>query len=947
MSEPNFTWGGKNGRSFCEAVNGAYDEVVQWRRNVFKLPSGQCGKAFVRESARLMLEYAEGSSLECIALKSLMLMPMLLLQKPFQKSKAKDHQQCLKRRLTLWSNGDIQSLLEEGRAIQLRLTMYQNKRKADTARVFANLMFVGKVKAALRLVSNLDMCRTLSPYQLAGEGEDRVIDILKKKHPAAQPLVQSAIIEASDTNFHPVLFDEINGPLIRSVALKTQGSAGPSGLDAAGWKRMCTSYQNDSDQLCEAIARLAIRVSTTCVDPEGLTSFVACRLIALDKCPGVRPIGVGEVLRRIVSKTILSLVREDIQRAVGPLQLCVGHEAGCEAAVHALRTMFKDQESEAVLLVDASNAFNSLNRNTALRNVMSICPSLATITINTYRQHPQLFIQNQKLLSREGTTQGDPLAMAIYAISLQPLVQRLNDQNAKQVWFADDASAGGKLDGLKQWWEKLRTEGPKFGYYPNPNKTWIVVKEGCYEKAVDSFSNTGIQISRSGREHLGSAIGDQDFTNELVGAKVRAWSEEISQLSIFAESQPQAAYSALTHGLSSKWNYLMRTTAIDPCLLQPLEDVIRYKFLPAITGKGAFSDTERALLALPVRLGGLGIVNPTTTPASLYMASISITAPLTEQILQQRDLLSPETRTYQAKAKTKIVCDDRMILQDAVDTIRSQLPLHSQRCLDLSCEKGASTWLTVLPIQDHGFTLYKSAFRDALCLRYGWEPKDLASHCICGKPFGVEHALSCPTGGFPIIRHNELRDLTAGLMIEVCHGVAVEPTLQTLSGEQMALSSAITTDDARVDIQATGFWGDRRQRAFFDVKVFNPFAKSFRDIPLMKCYKRCEQQKKRAYEERIREVEHGSFTPLIFSAQGGMSKETATMYKRLASLLSSKRSQPYSSTINWIRCRIGFALLRSMIMCLRGARSSHLHFIRNSAENCDSPMDLAISEGRI
>ncbi len=61
--------------------------------------------------------------------------------------------------------------------------------------------------------------------------------------------------------------------------------------------------------------------------------------------------------------------------------------------------MFKDQQSEAVLLVDASNAFSTLNRITALRNVMSIHPSLATITINTYRQHPQLFIQNQKLLS--------------------------------------------------------------------------------------------------------------------------------------------------------------------------------------------------------------------------------------------------------------------------------------------------------------------------------------------------------------------------------------------------------------------------------------------------------------------------------------------------------------------------------------------------------------------
>ncbi len=83
---------------------------------------------------------------------------------------------------------------------------------------------------------------------------------------------------------------------------------------------MCTSYQSDSDQLCEAITSLAICASTSCVDAEGLTSFVACRLIAVDKCPGVRPIGVGEVLRRIVSKTILSLVRKDIQRAVGPLQ---------------------------------------------------------------------------------------------------------------------------------------------------------------------------------------------------------------------------------------------------------------------------------------------------------------------------------------------------------------------------------------------------------------------------------------------------------------------------------------------------------------------------------------------------------------------------------------------------------------------------------------------------
>ena len=138
-----------------------------------------------------------------------------------------------------------------------------------------------------------------------------------------------------------------------------------------------------------------------------------------------------------------------------------------------------------------------------------------------------------------------------------------------------------------------------------------------------------------------------------------------------------------------------------------------------------------------------------------------------------------------------------------------------------------------------------------------------------------------------------------------------------------------------------------KQRTFFDVKVFNPFAKSYRDIPLTKCYKRREQQKKRTYKERIHKVKHGPFTPLIFSTQGGMSKETTTMCKRLASLLPSKGSEPYSRTINWIRCRIGFALLWSTIMCLKEARSSHLHFIRNSTKNCDSPVDLAISEERI
>ncbi len=79
---------------------------------------------------------------------------------------------------------------------------------------------------------------------------------------------------------------------------------------------------------------------------------------------------------------------------------------------------------------------------------------------------------------------------------------------------------------------------------------------------------------------------------------------------------------------------------------------------------------------------------------------------------------------------------------------------------------------------EHGFALHKGAFRDALCLCYGWRPPNLPSQCVCGKFFTVEHALSCPRGGFPSIRHNEIRDMTATLMSKVCHNVKIEPGLQ-------------------------------------------------------------------------------------------------------------------------------------------------------------------------
>ena len=94
-----------------------------------------------------------------------------------------------------------------------------------------------------------------------------------------------------------------------------------------------------------------------------------------------------------------------------------------------------------------------------------------------------------------------------------------------------------------------------------------------------------------------------------------------------------------------------------------------------------------------------------------------------------------------------------------------------------------------------------------------------------------------------------------------------------------------------------GFWGGRYQRSYFDVQVFNPYAVSNRQTSLAACYRKQEAIKKRAYEQRVREVEHSSFTPLVLSATGGLAAKATTFYKRLAAHLADKWEQPYSKTI--------------------------------------------------
>ena len=171
--------------------------------------------------------------------------------------------------------------------------------------------------------------------------------------------------------------------------------------------------------------------------------------------------------------------------------------------------------------------------------------------------------------------------------------------------------------------------------------------------------------------------------------------------------------------------------------------------------------------------------------------------------------------------------------------------------MDLNSEKGSSSWLTVLPFRDQGFHLTKREFWDAICLRYSWTLPSIHDHCVCGEYFSPDRAMIYRHGGLTFVRHNEIRDITAEWLDCVCYDGVIEPPLQPLTGENVISATANRQDDARADIHACGFWG-RQQGAFFDVRVFQPNARSYHNSSISAVYRRHEMMKKREYGDRVR-----------------------------------------------------------------------------------------------
>ena len=140
------------------------------------------------------------------------------------------------------------------------------------------------------------------------------------------------------------------------------------------------------------------------------------------------------------------------------------------------------------------------------------------------------------------------------------------------------------------------------------------------------------------------------------------------------------------------------------------------------------------------------------------------------------------------------------------ELIDESLPADLLTHVKQARDKGASSWLNAISIEEQGLTLNKEEFKDLLRMCYDLPLSDLPSHCVCGAAFSVNHALSCKRGGFVARRHNGVRDLLTTLLSRVCYNVEAEPKLIPLDNEQFRLQSTNRSPDARLDIKAGEFW---------------------------------------------------------------------------------------------------------------------------------------------
>lgn len=955
----------------CHLAGGVDDDHhwrSRWKRLVqhsptrYSVPKGRVGRRFLSILTREFQSVRErhwNSERPMVFIAA-------VLQRGDGVSRARDIRDRLMQRMDLWEEGHHAALVDDTEALLLSRAgpCRRTPDPESEARAFNSKVLSGRLRPAVRRLTSRDGGGVFQPDDADSKTGRPVVDVLREKHP---DLREPLLIGQPHGSFEPVAAAEWKKPIpvnitaevMERVATRLSGAAGPDGVDSVDLRNWLLRFGHESDLLRTEMAKWCEWLANSHPPWAAYRGLMAGRLVALDKLPGVRPLGIGSIFRRLLAKGLIAVIGQQATSACSNLNLCAGLPAGIEGAVHAVRQVTTPvrsagevplppappaeeapvpQTGESVesviptgtLLVDARNGFNELNRKAMLWTVRSKWPNGALFAFNCYRHSGQLILRRQgraceTLLSKEGVTQGDPLSMILYGVALLPLTEslRAEEPTVLQPWYADDAAMVGPVDAIARAMRLLEARGPARGYYPEPAKSIFVPDKA--EQADDCRTRLQeLQFQhKAGARYVGGFVGTEEARQEWLLPQIQNWIYGVEKLASVAKRYPQTAYAGLVKSLQTEWTYLQRVVPDLGPQMVPLEAAISDTFLPALFAEDGQAITGlRAQLSLSVKKAGLGVPNPITTAQANLEASVRVTAELTASLVERKDLnvveYASEAGQLRRKGRKERILVDQCQLDSLKMAASSQL---GKRRLDRATKTGA--WLTATPDRLNGTDLSSAEFRDSLRLRFGLTPNSLPHRCDgCQQRFTVGHAMSCKKGGLVLLRHNDVANEWHELCAQALTPSAVtdEPLINTgqcRRGSDRAYTEPVA--ELRGDVAAHGFW-TRGSTAVFDIRVTDLENQSQQGANPDKVLARHEKEKKLKYSAHC-ERQRKHFTPLVFSVDGLTGIECDAASKRLASALASKWKRSYGEVCSFVRTRLSIALVRSASRCLRWDRN--------------------------
>ena len=821
-------------------------------------------------------------------------------------------------RIRRWQGGDIMGLWSDVLEEEDRLTRRRKKPK----KIAPDSLRIANARRARRAMEDGQYKKATQALTSDGlaQASAEVYEEMLAKHPQVNP-------PPTPTAPAPPPVQVAEGDIIGALRSFPNGSApGPSSFRANHFKEavFCPS----PDRANNAIKALLGVVKLLCAGgapPEVVPHLCGASLFACKKKGGgLRPIAVGETLRRLTSKCISRRVQAEAFQVLTPLQVGVGVPVGCEAIVHAVAHVQDDAnfhpEECWTLLLDFSNAFNCVDRGSMFREVRDRIPSMAAWMESCYAAQPVLHLGEHSILSSCGVQQGDPLGPLGFALTLQPILEKIKEEVPNlliNAWYLDDGTLCGSASDLCSALAIIEEDGPARGLHLNRAKSLLYIPAD--DPLIHNPLPADIPTTRGGFDLLGSPIGPAPHCESTVLRRVKKVQQILANLRDLQDSQmeatllrsclslPKVAFALRT---SPPSHIQQATLAFDNTMLEALSDL----------AGGPLPEWSWLKASLPSSLGGLNIRRASLHAPAAYISSLVQSRPLVARILGR----TPEVSKHLAPAFSDLVSaadrHDWHSIEDVDVPLRQRHLSHAideasythliagapdtrSRALALSTAiPHAGDWLKVIPSHALGLHLHDWEFR--LCLQYwlGLQMVEEGARCsICqvlADPLG-DHQVGCGGNGDRIHRHDSVRDA----LFSAAQTAALAPRKE--------VPSLIPGTSSRPADVYLPNW--RRGRpAALDVHIISTLQQlTLKEASVTQGHALSvgEERKRAAHAEACHAV-GVTFIPMVVETLGGWSEEAALTVKNIGRLQGLRMGIPPAQAIQHLFQRLAISLWR-------------------------------------